>query len=192
MVNTAYKQNICLLIIIMVIVLVVSYIADNEIASNQEMDVSNREIASNQEMDVSNREITADSYLLFETVDKEEYLQFLNELDSSDTYELSFVSVEVSYYGSHPFNYSIVYKKSKKEKDPTRYEYYLFESDFYPRFLEFDFEKRKEDDFWFFLDNLSNDSEIVDISIGIHCAKNHAMFPVEPEKMFFITYRKPV
>ena len=147
------------------------------------------ETPENLEMEPNNRELTAESYLLFETGDKEEYLQFLNYLDASGTHELSFVSIDTFNYSSPYVNYSVMYKKCTGEKNQARYEYYLFETDTHQKFFESgpDFEKRKEEDFWSFLDNDLNYYEVVDISVGTSCYRSDT-----PQRTYFITYRKPV
>lgn len=114
------------------------------------------------------------NYSFFETEDSEEYLKFLNELDSSNTHEL--VAIGNSTYGrkySGPFNvYTVTYKICEDKKDTNvQYKYSLFETE-------------NEQEYLSFLENLSEDKEIVDVSVG-----SYAFQYSGPFNTFIITYR---
>lgn len=113
-------------------------------------------------------------YSFFETEDSEEYLEFLNELDRSSTQEI--VSISNGAY-SHTFTchtlYTVTYKVCKNAKDTsTKYKYSLFETE-------------DEQEYLSFLNELSNEYEIVDISTG-----TYAFRVTGPYNVFIITYRK--
>lgn len=116
-------------------------------------------------------------YSFFKTENSEEYLNFLNEIDNSNTQEIVAIS-NSSYVHEHtgPFNvYTVTYKVCEDTKDTnTKYEYSLFETE-------------NEQEYLLFLDALSDKYEIVDISTG-----TYAFQYTGPYNTFIITYRKPL
>ena len=116
-------------------------------------------------------------YSFFETKNSEEYLKFLNEIDNSSTHEIVTISNSTYAYRSNgPFNvYTVTYKACEGTKyTNAKYEYSLFETNDQQEYLSF-------------LRILSNEYEIVDISIGTFCIQYAGPF-----ESFIVTYRKPL
>ncbi len=116
-------------------------------------------------------------YSFFETEDSEEYLKFLNEIDGSSTKKIVAIS-NSSYRRKYtgPFTvYTVTYKICEDTKDTNvQYEYSLFETEDEQKYLSF-------------LDELSDEYEIVDISTG-----TYAFQYTGPYNTFIVTYRKPL
>lgn len=123
-----------------------------------------------------NQKLISD-YLFFETEDSEEYLKFLNEMDGSSTQEIVGISnSSYAYKYIGPFTvYTVTYKICEDTKDTnTQYEYSLFETE-------------NEQEYLSFLDELSDEYEIVDISTGTYAFQDKG-----PYNTFVVTYRKPL
>lgn len=114
-------------------------------------------------------------YSFFETQDSEEYLKFLNELDGSSTQEIVAISNgSYAYQVFGPYNmYTVTYKVCEEPKDTNvQYEYSLFEAE-------------NEQECLSFLDELGDEYEIVNVSIG-----TYAFGTLGPYHSFIVTYRK--
>ena len=125
----------------------------------------------------SSTETYTGNHLFFETRDSAEYLKFLNDMDASSTQEI--VSISNSSYGykfTGPFNvYTVTYKVCMDTQNTNvKYEYSLFET-------------KKKQEYLSFLDELSDEFEIVDISTG-----TYAFQYTGPYHIFIVTYRKPL
>lgn len=116
-------------------------------------------------------------YSFFKTEDSEEYLNLLNEIDSSSTQEI--VAISNSSYArkyTGPFNvYTVTYKVCEDTKDTNaQYEYSLFETE-------------DEQEYLSFLEELNDEYEIVDISTA-----TYSLQYTDPYNTFIVTYRKPL
>ena len=99
----------------------------------------------------------------------------MNDIDTSSTYEI--IAISNSSYGrkyTGPFNvYTVTYKACKDSKSTNvKYEYSLFETE-------------NEQEYLSFLDELSDEFEIVDVSTGTYSFQYTG-----PYHIFIVTYRK--
>ena len=120
----------------------------------------------------------ASDYAFFETMDSEEYIGFLNELDCSSNREIIDISNGTYSRDSLGFKhvYTVTYKIREVVTQHTniQYEYLLFET-------------QNEQEYLLFLDELSDEYEIVDISNSVYVPKKSW-----PNKVYTVTYRKPL
>lgn len=129
--------------------------------------------ASKESSETSTASPLLSNYLFFETENSEQYLNFLKELDSSTTYELVGIS-NCSYLKGYDSItvYTVTYKVCDEKEPNHQYEYSLFETENKYEYLSF-------------LDALSDEYEIVDISYG-----SYSFEIAGPFSTFIITYRK--
>ena len=118
---------------------------------------------------------SAGKYSFWQTSTSTEYITFLNELDIDDNRKI--VSVSNSSYAFRylgPYNiYTVIYEECEKsEKENIHYEYSIFET-------------ASKDTFTDFLNTLSDEFEIFNISIG-----SYALDYLGPYHTFIVTYRK--
>lgn len=115
------------------------------------------------------------NYSFWETDDSNEYINFLNELDSNNNRKV--VSVSNSSYAfqyTGPYNiYAIMYTSNEgSEESSIHYKYSIFETE-------------TEEELTNFLSSLGDEYEIFDISIG-----SYAFQYTGPYHTFIVTYRK--
>lgn len=131
---------------------------------------------SNKTSELQENKKTLTDYNVFETTDSKEYTDFLKELDSSTNRKIVGISND-SYAFSHmgPRTiYTITYKICDNAHDivDTEYEYFLFEC-------------HSEKEYLSFLDNLADEYEIFNVSIG-----SYALAHIGPSHIYIVTYRK--
>ena len=116
-------------------------------------------------------------YSFWETTESKEYIDFLNELDSNENREI--VSVSNSSYAfkyTGPYNiYTVTYKVYEGSQNKNiHYKYSIFEAE-------------SEEELTDFLNTLSDEFEIFNISIA-----TYAFEYTGPYHSFIVTYRNPL